>query len=63
MNKDYLKGRRTLIINALTAAVVILGGMSGQITDPDTLRIIAVVLAAANFGLRFLTTTPVGKTE
>jgi len=61
MNMDYLRGKRTLIVNGLSLAAIVLTGMTGQITDPETLRYIAMGLAAANFGLRFLTTTPVGK--
>lgn len=61
MNMDYLRGKRTLIVNGLSLAAIVLTGMTGQITDPETLRYIAMGLAAVNFGLRFLTTTPVGK--
>lgn len=61
MNTEYLKGYRTVAANILSLIVVVLGALTGQITDPGTLQIIAAALAVGNVLLRFLTTTPVGK--
>ena len=56
-----LVGYRTLLVNILTVAVLALTGVTDQVTDPVTLRWIAIILGVSNLALRFLTTTPVGK--
>ena len=58
-NTSFGKGYRTLAINILSLLVVVLGGLTGQITDPVTLRYIAMALAAVNLVLRWLTDGPV----
>lgn len=55
-----LKGYRTLIINGLTAVATIGALLTGQVSDPETLKAIILVVAVANAVLRFLTDTPVG---
>ena len=59
INTSFGKGYRTLAINILSLLVVVLGGLTGQITDPVTLRYIAMALAAVNLVLRWLTDGPV----
>ncbi|MBA2708326.1 MAG: hypothetical protein H0U59_11050 [Gemmatimonadaceae bacterium] len=59
-NMQTLTGYKTLTVNILTLLIVLLGGLTGQITDPTTLRYIAIGLTVANVILRFLTRTPVG---
>lgn len=61
MTLDKLKGYKTLIVNVLTLVIVVGGALTGQITDANTLRYIAIGLTVANTILRFITTTPVGK--
>lgn len=61
MTLDKLKGYKTLIVNVLTLVIVVGGALTGQITDPTTLRYIAIVLAGANVVLRFVTDSPVFK--
>ena len=61
MKTDAFRGFRTVAINLITLVILALTGLTGQITDADTLRYIAIGLTIANVGLRFLTTTPVGK--
>ena len=61
MNMQKLAGYKTLLANTLSMAVLVLGGLTGQITDPVTLRYIAMAIVAMNFALRFLTNGPVGK--
>ena len=60
MNKTALKGYRTVLINVITLAVLIIGGLTGQITDPVVLRWMAIGLTIGNIILRFLTTGAVG---
>ena len=59
INTSFGKGFRTLFVNILSLLVLVLGGLTGQITDPETLRYIAVALAVVNVVLRFLTDGPV----
>ena len=59
INTSFGKGYRTLAVNILSFLVLILGGLTGQITDPETVRYIAVALAIVNIVLRFLTDGPV----
>lgn len=60
INTSFGKGWRTVAVNIITLVVVCLGALTGQITDPNTLRYIAIALAIGNTVLRFLTDTPVG---
>lgn len=60
-----MKGFKTLFINGGIAALVALltyaiGVDWSEYVSPT---VAMVILAAANFGLRFLTDTPVGKAE
>ena len=57
---NVLRGYRTVFINVITLAVLIIGGLSGQITDPTTLRYMAIALTVGNVILRYLTTGSVG---
>lgn len=59
INTSFGKGFRTLFVNILSLLVLVLGGLTGQITDPETLRYIAVALAVVNVVLRFLADGPV----
>lgn len=52
-----MKGYRTLILNIAAAA---LGGIAAY-NWGDYGAIGVIIVAAANFGLRFVTTTPVGE--
>jgi len=54
-----LKGWRTIAINVITLAVLLVGGLTGQITDPVTLRYMGIALTVLNIILRWLTTGPV----
>lgn len=56
---NRLKGWRTIAINVITLAVLLVGGLTGQITDPVTLRYMAIALTVLNIVLRWLTTGPV----
>ena len=58
---NALKGYRTLLLNFVTFIVLAGGALTGQVENPETLRIIAIVVTLANVGLRMLTTGPVGK--
>ena len=58
---NALKGYRTLLFNLLSFIIVAGGMLTGTVTDPVTLRWIAIVVILANAGLRILTTGPVGK--
>ena len=60
MTNVNLRGYRTVCINVLTLAVLIIGGLTGQITDPVVLRWMAIGLTVGNIILRFLTTGSVG---
>lgn len=55
------KGWRTLAINAISLLVLLLGALTGTVTDETTLQVIAIALAAGNLILRLLTTTPAGQ--
>jgi hypothetical protein len=59
INTSFGKGYRTLAINILSLLVLVLGGLTGQITDPNTLRYFAIALTVANVVLRWLTDGPV----
>ena len=59
MNK--LAGYKTLTVNILTLAVLLLTSLTGTVTDAGTLQIIIGALAVLNVILRFLTNGPVGK--
>ena len=61
MNMQQLAGYKTILVNALTLALLLLTGLTGQITDPVTLRYVAIGITVVNVGLRFLTNGPVGK--
>lgn len=54
-----LKGWRTLVFNILTLLALLLGGLTGQITDADTLRYIGIAMAVVNILLRWVTDGPV----
>ena len=56
---NALKGYRTVLINVITLAVLLVGGLTGEITDPVTLRYMAIALTVLNIILRWLTTGPV----
>ena len=56
---SFLKGWRTLSLNIITLAVLLIGGLTGQITDPETLRYMAIALTVLNIILRWLTDGPV----
>lgn len=60
-----MKGWRTLIINCVAAVAPILQatGAADLGLTGNAATIYAVAVAAINFGIRFLTTTPVGKSE
>lgn len=60
MKSIDIRGYRTVAINVVTLVVLVATALTGQITDPVTLRYIAGGLAVGNVILRFLTTTPVG---
>lgn len=55
---DILSGKKTLIVNVLTIAAVVLNGQFGfdaaWLHQPQAVAI----LAAVNIGLRFLTNSP-----
>lgn len=58
-----MKGYKTLVLNG---AVVVGGALLTWVAGVDWSQYVSptagmIILAAANFGLRFLTTTPVGK--
>ena len=57
------KGYRTLLLNVVGALVLVLGGLTGTVTDPDTLRYIGVALVVLNTVMRIVTTTPVGQSS
>lgn len=59
MNTDFAKGYRTLAFNGLTLLALVLGGLTGQIENPETVRYIAIAIVVINIILRFLTTGPV----
>ena len=54
-------GYKTITVNVLTLLVLLLTSLTGTITDTGTLQIIVGALAGLNLILRFLTSTPVGK--
>lgn len=54
-----LKGWRTIILNVITLAVLLIGGLTDQITDPVTLRYMGIALTVLNIIMRWLTTGPV----
>lgn len=56
---NALKGYRTVLINVITLAVLLVGGLTGEITDPVTLRYMAIALTVLNIILRWLTSGPV----
>lgn len=58
-----LKGYRTLILNgAVVILPVVLGWIAGvDWKDYVSPQAAAAIVGAANFGLRFFTSTPVGK--
>lgn len=56
-----LVGYRTIAVNVLTLLVAAATLFTGNITDPETLKVALGVIAALNLVLRFLTTTPVGE--
>lgn len=55
-----LQGYKTIIFNIATIVILLGGALTGTITDPTTLRVMAVAMAVANVALRFVTTSPVG---
>lgn len=61
MNTDFLKGYRTLAFNILSFVLLALTGLTGQVSDPDTLRYIAIGVTVVNFLLRLVTSTAPGK--
>jgi hypothetical protein len=56
---NALKGWRTIALNVITLAVLLVGGLTGQITDPVTLRYMGITLTVLNIVLRWLTDGPV----
>ena len=54
-------GWKTVSINIITLAVLLLTSLTGTVTDAGTLQIIIGALAVLNVILRFLTNSPVGK--
>lgn len=54
-----LKGWRTIALNIITLAVLLIGGLTGQITDAETLRWMGIALTVLNIVLRWLTDGPV----
>lgn len=56
-------GYRTLAANIIMFLVLVATSLTGQITDADTLRYIAIAITVGNVALRFLTNGPVGKAE
>ena len=56
-----LAGYKTLTVNIITLAVLLLTSLTGTVTDAGTLQIIIGALAVLNVILRFLTNSPVGK--
>ena len=54
-------GWKTVSINIITLAVLLLTSLTGTVTDAGTLQIIIGALAVLNVILRFLTNGPVGK--
>ena len=63
MNTEFAKGWRTIAFNVLSLLVVVGGGMTGQIENPETLRLITLGVLVANLVLRWLTTGPVPPKE
>ena len=61
MNIQKLAGYKTLAVNIITLAVLLLTSLTGTVTDAGTLQIIIGALAVLNVILRFLTNGPVGK--
>jgi len=59
MSRDTLKGWRTLIINGISLAVLIIAGLTGYVENPETLRWFAIAVTILNIVMRFLTTGPV----
>ena len=59
MSRDFLKGWRTLIVNGISLAVLIIAGLTGYVENPETLRWFAIAVTILNIVMRFLTTGPV----
>ena len=59
MNIAALKGWRTLAFNLLIAVGAAAGTITGEMSTETAIKVI--LIAAVNAGLRFITTTPVGK--
>ena len=60
---DYLKGWRTVIGNGAVLAVAWLNDAYDfvQLDGNEEAAVVVTVLAIANMGARYLTTTPIGK--
>ena len=58
-----LKGYRTIIVNIVGLAVAILASQGIDVTPEDQASIVTAILAVINIAMRFITTTPVGKSE
>lgn len=57
---DIFKGWRTVVLNAAILIAAVAATLTGQITDPDILKIVIIVQSVANVVLRVLTDTKVG---
>ena len=56
---NFMKGYKTVSINIITLAVLLIGGLTGQITDPETLRYMGIALTVLNIILRWISDGPV----
>ncbi len=59
INTDFLRGWRTLIVNGISLAVLVIAGLTGYVENPETLRYFAIAVTILNIIMRFLTTGPV----
>ena len=63
MNTEFAKGWRTISFNVLSLLVVVGGGLTGEIENPETLRLLTLGIIVGNLVLRWLTTGPVPPKE
>jgi hypothetical protein len=58
-----MKGYRTIIVNALALIFSLLAGYGFEVSAENQGQISTGILAIVNIALRFMTTTPAGKSE
>ncbi len=59
INTDFLRGWRTILVNLISLAVLVIAGLTGYVENPETLRMFAIAVTILNIIMRFLTTGPV----